>query len=180
MIGSALVKRLVSLGHHVDVADNLWRGKLEYLTDDTTGRSVIDLGSSFHQLDLAVPGALDPIIGRFDYVYHLADVVAGIGYVFRNQGAIFRQNLLINTNVVIAAAGTRPKGYLYVGTARSYPGFCKPAWTRRRLREDQYPACLTAHGWSKLMGEYEARLMKEETGIRVPSRFFTTFTGRRI
>jgi nucleoside-diphosphate-sugar epimerase len=34
MIGSNLVKRLVSLGHEVIVVDNLWRGKLEYLNDN--------------------------------------------------------------------------------------------------------------------------------------------------
>ena len=37
------------------------------------------------------------------------------------------------------------------------------------LREaDQYPAAPeSAYGWSKLMGEYEAQLMQEETGIPV-------------
>ena len=31
MIGSNLVKKLVDDGHNVFVADNLWRGKKEYL-----------------------------------------------------------------------------------------------------------------------------------------------------
>ena len=34
-----------------------------------------------------------------DYVIHLADIVAGIDYVFENQGSLFRINNLINTNV---------------------------------------------------------------------------------
>ena len=34
MIGSNLVKKLVDDGHNVFVADNLWRGKKEYLLDD--------------------------------------------------------------------------------------------------------------------------------------------------
>ena len=34
MIGSNLVKRLVKEGWDVYVADNLWRGKLEYLNDE--------------------------------------------------------------------------------------------------------------------------------------------------
>ena len=34
MIGSNLVKRLVKEGWDVSVADDLWRGKVEYLYDD--------------------------------------------------------------------------------------------------------------------------------------------------
>jgi GDP-D-mannose 3',5'-epimerase len=168
MIGSNLVRRLVKLGHRVEVADNLWRGRLEYLTDPETGRPLLDVEREFHRLDLAVPGALDPIIERFDTVYHLADVVAGIGYVFRNQGEIFRQNLLINTNVVTSCrrhAGLR--GYVYVGTACSFPAHKQTGVDAPPLREeDQYPAAPeSGYGWSKLMGEYEAGLMTQETGI---------------
>ena len=42
MIGSNLVKRLVKEGNEVSVVDNLWRGKLEFLKDET-GKPVIDL-----------------------------------------------------------------------------------------------------------------------------------------
>lgn len=42
MIGSNLVKRLVREGWDVYVADNLWRGKIEYLNDEE-GKPVIDL-----------------------------------------------------------------------------------------------------------------------------------------
>jgi nucleoside-diphosphate-sugar epimerase len=101
MIGSNLVKRLVREGHRVLVVDNLWRGKLAYLNDEQ-GRPVIDLDRDFHNVDLSVPGALDPLLEGVDKVVHLADIVAGIGYVFNNQGSIFRQNVLINSNVVDA------------------------------------------------------------------------------
>ena len=46
MIGSNLVKRLVNDGNEVIVVDNLWRGKLEYLEDET-GKSIIDLENNF-------------------------------------------------------------------------------------------------------------------------------------
>ena len=46
MIGSNLVKRLVKEGNDVYVIDNLWRGKLEYLNDET-GKPVIDLDTHF-------------------------------------------------------------------------------------------------------------------------------------
>ena len=45
MIGSNLVKRLVTEGHDVTVIDNLWRGRLEYL-DGPDGRPVIDTATA--------------------------------------------------------------------------------------------------------------------------------------
>ena len=47
-----------------------------------------------------------------DILIHLADVVAGIGYVSRNESYIFRTNLLINSNVtkaIFESKPTRPK-----------------------------------------------------------------------
>jgi GDP-D-mannose 3',5'-epimerase len=89
--------------------------------------------------------------------------------VFSNQGAIFRQNMLINSNAVTAARKYKPKGFIYVGTACSFPAHKQPGVEAAPLREeDQYPAAPeSAYGWSKLMGEYEALLMEEEAGIPV-------------
>jgi len=168
MIGSNLVKRLASLGHEVLVVDNLWRGRREYLRQDD-GSYAIDMEQNFFEVDLAVPGVADSLMQGVDYVFHLADIVAGIGYVFNNQGSIFRQNLLINSNVVAAARQHPPKGFIYVGTACSFPAHMQTGVEAPPLREeDQYPAAPeSAYGWSKLMGEYEAQLMEKEAGIPV-------------
>jgi GDP-D-mannose 3',5'-epimerase len=166
MIGSNLVKRLVSMNHDVHVADNLWRGKQEYLLDDN-GMPVIDMARNFYKVDLSIVGAADTLMKGMDYVVHLADIVAGIGYVFNNQGSIFRQNILINSNVIAAARTTALKGFIYIGTACSFPKHLQTGVEARPLREeDQYPAePESAYGWSKLMGEYESLLMSQETGI---------------
>lgn len=168
MIGSNLVKRLVAFGHRVQVADNLWRGRVENLHDDA-GRPVIDLERDLHRVDLAVPGAADDLVADSEVVYHLADVVAGVDYVFRNQGDVFRQNLLINSNVIAAARRAKPAAFVYVGTACSFPQALQTGVDARPLREeDQYPAHPeSGYGWSKLMGEYEALLMERETGVPV-------------
>ncbi len=120
MIGSNLVKRLVREGFRVSVIDNLSRGKIEYLLEND-GSPIIDLKSGFHNIDMANPKSADHLFEGVDYVFHLADIVAGIGYVFSNQGSIFRQNLLINSNAVSAARKFKPKGFIYVGTACSFP-----------------------------------------------------------
>lgn len=168
MIGSNLVRRLVADGHSVVVVDNLWRGRIEYLLDGE--RPLIDLARDFHKLDLSHPDMLDPLLGGVDYVFHLADVVAGIGYVFSHERSLFRQNLLINSNVVASVARfPRLAGYIYVGTACSFPAERQTGPDAPPLREDElFPASPeSAYGWSKLMGQYEALLLEKETGIPV-------------
>ena len=123
MIGSNLVKRLVKDGYDVYVIDNLWRGKLEYLNNDH-GDPVIDLESHFFNVDISKGYEVDSVVFLMDYVIHLADIVAGIDYVFGNQGELFRQNNLINShlfNSVRKAGKERIKGLIYVGTACSFP-----------------------------------------------------------
>lgn len=170
MIGSNLVKRLVKNGHDVSVIDNLWRGKLEYLNDDN-GKPVIDLESRYFNTDLSKESAeVDAIVAENDYVIHLADIVAGIDYVFGNQGDLFRQNNLINTNLfhsVRKAGKDRIKGLIYVGTACSYPLTRQNSLDVVPLREEElFPALPeSAYGWSKLMGQLEMGYLEKETGI---------------
>ena len=168
MIGSNLVKRLVNVGDQVIVVDNLWRGKLEYLEDET-GKSIIDLENNFYCRDLSIPGACDDLLESIDFVYHLADIVAGIDYVFSNQGYLFRQNNLINSNVInsVRKSNNKVKGFIYVGTACSFPLTRQNSLGASPLREEElYPAePESAYGWSKLMGQYETELLEKETGI---------------
>jgi len=168
MIGSNLVKRLTGQGHSVCVVDNLWRGRRDYLHDDS-GQPVIDLDRDLVVRDLSLANQLDDLLEGVDYVYHLADIVAGIGYVFNHQGAIFRQNLLINSNVIDSVRRHPVKGLIYVGTACSFPQGKQFGTDAPPLREeDLYPAHPeSAYGWSKLMGEYETQLLADESGIPV-------------
>jgi nucleoside-diphosphate-sugar epimerase len=168
MIGSNLTRRLVALGHRVTVVDNLWRGRKDYLLD-AAGAPVIDFGRDFHELDLAVPGQLDGLLPGVDYVYHLADVVAGIDFVFAHQGFVFRQNLVINSNVIDSVRRHPVKGFVYVGTACSFPQDKQSGVDAAPLKEeDIYPAWPeSAYGWSKLMGEYESFLLEREVQVPV-------------
>jgi GDP-D-mannose 3',5'-epimerase len=168
MIGSNLVKRLVQLGHRVQVIDNLWRGKLSYLKDED-GFDVIDLANDFHKKDLRHVGTFEEHFEGADVVFHLADIVAGIDYVFKNEGDLFRENILINSNAIAAAKDHQPSAFIYVGTACSYPASMQQSTDGPLLKEeDAYPAWPeSAYGWSKLMGEYETLLFGKETGTPV-------------
>jgi len=181
MIGSNLVKRFVNDGNDVFVIDNLWRGKLEYLNDEY-GRPVIDLQTHFFNLDLSIADISDSIISSMDYVIHLADIVAGIDYVFNNQGDLFRQNNLINSNVINScrkAGKDQIKGFIYVGTACSFPLTRQNTLDVIPLREDElYPALPeSAYGWSKLMGQLETEFMEKEKGIPCCTLMFHNVYG---
>lgn len=181
MIGSNLVKRLVKEGWDVYVADNLWRGKLEYLNDES-GRPVIDIDTHFFKKDLAVYEEAEFVVGMTEYVVHLADIVAGIDYVFSNQGELFRVNNLINSNLFAAArkAGKeRIKGLLYVGTVCSFPLTLQNTYNPAPLHEDElFPAMPeSAYGWSKLMGQLEIGYLEKETGISCCTLMFHNVYG---
>jgi nucleoside-diphosphate-sugar epimerase len=145
------------------VLDNLWRGKLEKLHDDY-GKPVIDLNNDFINVDLTDREATFRAVRCAKVVYHLADIVAGVDFVFSNQGFIFYQNLLINTNVLAACRRNHIAHYIYVGTACSFPKHLQMSYNIAALHENQtYPASPeSSYGWSKLMGEYEALLMLKE------------------
>jgi GDP-D-mannose 3',5'-epimerase len=167
-IGSSLVKRLVSAGAKVHVIDNLWRGNLNNLLG-SDGTHVIDLERNFHQSDLTDYKVCLDLIRDVDIVYHLADIVGGVQFVFSNEAFVFRHNILINTNVLSACLVNEVPNYIYVGTACSYPKHLQMAQGIVQLREDQtYPAePESSYGWSKLMGEYEAELAQKSGKINV-------------
>jgi len=164
-IGSHLVAALVTSGAEVSVADNLWRGKKSNLAP--AGMPLIDLERCFHEVDLTDPLACAKVTAGCDLVYHLADVVAGINYVFGNQFSLFNSNLRIDANMLHAAIANRVPNYVYVGTACSYPAAKSVVGadgSTPKFKEDEvYPALPeSSYGWSKLMGEYHAELAMNE------------------
>jgi GDP-D-mannose 3', 5'-epimerase len=168
MIGSALVKSLTQAGHDVLVVDNLWRGRLEYLRNDVPAFPVDE---AFFNVDLADPsatGLMVQLLQNCDALIHLADIVAGIGYVFKHQYDIFRINNVINTNVIRACAQAGVPRVLYAGTACSFPKSLQRSLDSV-LREDQlFPAePESAYGWSKLIGTLELEFMAEARGTAV-------------
>jgi len=168
MIGSNLVKRLVADGTgRIRVADNLWRGRREYLLRGS-GQPVINLDEDFFEVDLRNPDACKKAVEGVDEVFHLADVVAGIRYVFANQTQVFHDNALIDTNVLNAAAKAGVKRLVYVGTACSYPQEKQTGVDAPPLvEEDMLPANPeSAYGWSKLMGELQTELYGRETPLQ--------------
>ncbi|TVS01316.1 MAG: SDR family NAD(P)-dependent oxidoreductase, partial [Phycisphaerales bacterium] len=111
MIGSALVRVLLGLGCEVTVADNLSRGRVEHLPGDGAERL------RFVRVDLSDPGAAEAVVEGCDTVYHLADIVAGIGFVFGNEFPIFSHNIALDRAVLDACVRLRVPNYIYAGSA---------------------------------------------------------------
>lgn len=158
MIGSNLVKELVRNKYDVFVADNLWRGKKEYLLLENESMVIPD--KNFYEVDLRDYKNCLKVTNQIDIVIHLADVVAGINYVFSNESSLYRSNILINTNTLNACIANNVTKYIYAGTACSYPKTKQSITNPPPFKEEEvYPAePESAYGWSKLMGEYEAEL----------------------
>jgi len=163
MIGSSLAKQLIALNHDITIIDNLWRGKLEYLT---VNNEIILPDPKIIIGDLTDINFCKKHINDFDLVYHLADIVAGINYVFANQYEVWSKNILINTNVINTSISNGINKLIYVGTACSYPKDKQMIIGNKPFVEtDAYPAQPeSSYGWSKLMGEYEL-LLAEESGL---------------
>lgn len=180
MIGSNLVKRLVKEGWDVYVADNLWRGKKEYLNDEN-GKPVIDMDTHFLLKDLADYKQCEECIGFTDYVVHLADIVAGIDYVFANQGELFRVNNQINSNLFASVRknADKIKGLIYVGTVCSFPLTLQNTYNPEPLHEEElFPAMPeSAYGWSKLMGQLEIGYLEKETNVPCCTLMFHNVYG---
>jgi GDP-D-mannose 3',5'-epimerase len=167
MIGSTLLTKLVALGNDVIVIDNLWRGKKENIDSVPNW----DYNKFLFNIDLSDPTNENLIINAIqscDVVIHLADIVAGIGYVFNNQYEIFKVNNQINSNLFSACAKSGIKKIIYAGTACSFPKDLQMSLTAV-LKEDQlFPAePESAYGWSKLMGTLELQYMAEKFNIDV-------------
>ena len=146
------------------VIDNLSRGNIHHIEHLLVNPQV-----KFVQVDLRDPDIVYQYISNAHTVIHLADIVAGIDYIFSHQSSVFSDNMLINIHVLGACVKNNIKKYLYVGTACSFPLNLQDAYTVTRLSENQtYPAMPeSSYGWSKLMGEYEATLAINATELDI-------------
>lgn len=158
-IGSNLTSELLKKGSNVRIADNLWRGKKEYLMDKQ-GKPLIDFEKDFLEIDLTQMKNCELAVKGMDVVFHLADIVAGIDFVFGNEAYVYRQNVLINSNMFAATHNAKLEKLAYVGAACAYP-LEKQNDPKHPLfkEDDMYPAHPeSSYGWGKLMGEYECEL----------------------
>lgn len=155
MIGSNTARELLKYGNLVVGVDNFWRGTRENISDLLENENF-----TFRHADLISDHDWYCDMNPEDSLIHIADIVAGIGYVFSNEWSVFQKNLLINTAVARVISEKAPSRFIYLGTACSYPQHLQRSVNDSILTElDKFPADPeSGYGWSKLLGEVEFRL----------------------
>jgi len=164
LIGSNVARALLDDGHAVIGIDNFWRG-----TQESVRQLSADAKFEFRHADLVADQRWFQDMKSSDVLIHIADIVAGIGYVFSNEWEIFQKNVLINTSVARVVAQKSPARLIYLGTACSYPQAMQRSVTSSILSEaDKFPADPeSGYGWSKLIGEIEFRLVTKGSATKL-------------
>ncbi len=157
-VGSHLVKELKGMGYWV-------RGVDLHLPE--FGDTAAD---DFQLLDLRLPeacaSALSLASGAPDEVYQLAADMGGVGFIHSAQCEIMRNNVLINTNMIHAAAQAGVGRYFFSSSVCIYRDM--KAGEPELGEAQAYPAFPNnEYGWEKLYAERTAMAYGLRYGIPV-------------
>ena len=99
-------------------------------------------------------------------IYNLASDMGGMGFIENNK-ALCMLNVLINTNMLLAAKKARVNRYFYASSACIYPLHKQKNAKISGLKEsDAYPADPEdGYGWEKLFSERMCRHFMEDFGL---------------
>ncbi len=156
-IAHHLVKRLKKEGYWVRGAD---MKRPEYTSTSADEFQVLDFRDSNSCIEAMASSS------HFDEVYHLAADMGGMGFVHAAECEIMRNNVLIDSNMIEAAAKMEIGKYFFSSSVCVYrnmmPG--EPEMTE----EGAYPALPdNEYGWEKLYAERIAMAFGRRHGIKV-------------
>jgi len=125
--------------------------------------------NEFKLLDLRKLEACRKACKNMDEIYNLAADMGGIGYITTNHASIFRNNSLINMNMLEAARESRAKKYLFTSSACVYPQYLQNKTNVKKLKEeDAYPAdAEPGYGWEKLFAELASQYFMEDYKLKI-------------
>ncbi len=156
MIAGHLVKKLLADGHEVRAVDS--KPFLEWYQKFDTAENLV--------LNLRGPLACKTAVSGADQIYNLAASMGGIGFI-QEYKAECMLNVLINTNLLIAARDLGIKKYFFSSSACVYSEDKQNDYDAKPLKEtDAYPATPEdGYGWEKLFSERMCRHFKEDYGV---------------
>jgi len=170
-IGSSLVRKLLSLGCRVRIADNFSRGTRENIAEvlDRVELLTVDLTN----LENCYKACKD-----IDYVFHLAASVGGIHYIKRENVGGLTPSVQMNTNMLEAARKMDVKRFLFASSACVYRQ--RTNSLNRFKEEEAIPANpATTYGWAKILGEIQLKAYHDDYGIKgVSARIFNAYGER--
>ena len=179
-IGSHLVDALVATGAKVTIIDDLSSGTLSNL--DTSKDKI-----NFINADLRDTNT-QALFKNQDYVFHLANIHGGRGFIETHPGEIC-QNFLIDGNVFMACHKYNVGKVIYTSSACAYPvnlqGMDMNEQERYLSEEMADPFTKGAaladgeYGWAKFMGEMALKAYNKQFGLKgVSCRLFTVYGPR--
>lgn len=147
-IGTNLVMRLVALGAKLRVVDSLERGRAENLAP------LLDR-IEFQQIDLRHQKACLAACKDIAVVFHLASRVGSSDYYSKYPADVLIENILMDTQILEAARGSRVERYFYASSVFVYPRELQQSLSLSLLKEENaIPANPPlSYGWAKLLGE---------------------------
>jgi nucleoside-diphosphate-sugar epimerase len=154
-IGHRLVRKLVTLGAAVVVADDLSKGAARNL-QEVSDR--IEFTTS-NLLDIE---AARKIMKNTEICFHLAAKIGGIGYFHKTPAESLRDNSIMNFNIWEAARDAETK---IVCLSSSMVFERATAFPTPESALEMTPPPLTGYGFSKLVAEYIARTYHEQYGV---------------
>lgn len=157
-IGGHLVGRLLAEGHTAVRAVDIRPVDEWYQAWDGAAASVVDLRR---------PDDAARALSGARYVVNLASDMGGIGFIEGNRARCM-ENVLINTQLLMAAPAAGVERYFFSSSACVYPVTLQDRPGAPGLREeDAYPALPEdGYGWEKLFGERLCRHYLEERGLK--------------
>lgn len=158
-IGGWLVKDLLDNGHTDIVAVDVKRLSDWYQTFSQADNLVLDLKESQNCIK-AIEGVCT--------VYNLAADMGGMGFIENNK-SLCMLSVLINTNLIHAAANHNVKKYFFASSACVYnQAFQVDSINLGLKEEDAYPADPEdGYGWEKLFSERMCKHFYEDFGLEV-------------
>lgn len=158
-IGGWLVKSLLERGEQVRAADirplREWK-QVHYGADNQSGR------------DLFAPGNCRAAVRGCDTVYHLAADTGGMGYIACHRAGCML-NVVIDTQMLLAARDADVQRFYFASTSCVYPGYLQDTTDPPPLAEaGAWPADPEpGYGLAKLHTEQMCQMFAEDYGLPV-------------
>jgi len=181
-IGSHLVDRLVSLGAHVSVADDLSTGKMDNLEQSKDKIKFIKTDLEYNSKSEA-----RNIFKDNEIVFHLAADHGGRGYISSHPADVC-SSFAVDHHVFEACSDTNVEKVIFASSACVYPtDLQKDIGSDYKLKEtdsntsnlDSYLSADVEYGWAKLMSEVQMNSFQKQFGLKgCPVRFVTAYGPR--
>lgn len=159
-VGSHVVEMLIEKKAKVTVADDLSNGTIKNLSNVMS--EII-----FSKEDLTDLKSCIKVTKDQEIVLNLAARVGGIDYNKHHQGTMFRDNALINLNMLEASRLNGVERFLVVSSACVYPNICTVPTPESEGFLDQPEPTNYGYGWAKRFAEVQAGTYYQEYGMKI-------------